>query len=150
MKVDVFLQPGQIHVATMPTTIATILASCVAICIFDSVRGIGGMNHFLLPHAMGIDTARGRFGPSATAMLLERILGIGARLGDLRAKVFGGATVVMEAAADSMSIGERNARCAFDLLRDRGIPIVSCDTGGARGRKVIFMTGDGTALVKPL
>ncbi len=145
-----FLQPGQVHVAAVPTTIVTVLASCVAICIFDPARGIGGMNHFLLPHAVGLNLAHGRFGPSATVLLIEQILAAGCRLVDLRAKVFGGANVLMNPAVQSVSIGERNARCAFDLLAERRIPIVSSDTGGTHGRKVAFMTGDGSAFVKAL
>lgn len=149
MKVNFFLQPGHVHVATTPTAIVTILASCVAICIFDPLRGIGGMNHFLLPHAIGVNAAHGRFGPSATAILIEQILAAGSAMADLRAKVFGGATVIMNAERAG-SIGEQNARCAFDLLSRTGIPIVSSDTGGTRGRKVIFMSDDGSAFVKPL
>jgi len=146
----VFLQPGQVHVAVVPTTIVTILASCVAICIFDPVRGAGGMNHFLLPYAIGVDAAHGRFGPSATALLIQQLLAAGCSIAGLRAKVFGGAAVLMTSGTGGDSIGARNARCAFDVLAERGIPIVSSDIGGTRGRKVIFLTGDGSALVRPL
>ena len=45
------LLPGTFHVATADEVISTLLGSCVAACIYDPLRGIGGMNHFLLPDA---------------------------------------------------------------------------------------------------
>ncbi len=40
---------GELHVATEPTVISTILGSCVSVCLFDPVGKAGGMNHILLP-----------------------------------------------------------------------------------------------------
>ena len=40
--------PGQYHV-TASEAVVTVLGSCVAACLRDSVTGIGGMNHFMLP-----------------------------------------------------------------------------------------------------
>jgi len=149
-RIAVYLQPGQIHVANKPTTITTILASCVAVCLFDAGRRIGGMNHFLLPHALTTDGAPTRFGSSATQLLIDQVLAMGARMRDLEAKVFGGATVIAALAAnrDRILLGDSNARCAFDLLAQAGIPIIASDVGGRRGRKIIFRTDDGAALMK--
>ena len=44
-----FLYPGQIFVSREAITISTILGSCAAVCLWDSRRKIGGMNHYLLP-----------------------------------------------------------------------------------------------------
>ena len=30
---------------------STVLGSCIAACLYETERGIGGMNHFLLPQA---------------------------------------------------------------------------------------------------
>ncbi|MGZ4807732.1 MAG: chemotaxis protein CheD [Thermoanaerobaculia bacterium] len=149
-RVSVYLQPGQIHVADAPTTITTILASCIAVCLFDAGRGIGGMNHFLLPHALGTDGTPARFGASAIHLLIEQILAKGSRMRDLQAKVFGGATVIGAVAANRnrMLLGDSNARCAFELLAQAHIPIVASDVGGTRGRKIIFHTEDGSAFMK--
>ena len=146
---SVFLQPGQLHTAATPTTITTILASCVAVCLFDPRRGIGGMNHFLLPHALSNEIAPARFGVSATRLLINRLLNMGSSIADLKAKVFGGAAVIeVLANRERMSPGESNARCAFDLLMEAGIPIVASNVGGTRGRKIIFHTENGAALMK--
>ena len=146
----VYLQPGQLHVADSPTVITTILASCVAVCLFDARRRIGGMNHFLLPKALGIDTAPARFGASATQLLLEQMLARGCRMRDLQAKLFGGATVLgaVPGTRDRIPLGDSNVRCAFELLDQAHIPVVASDVGGTRGRKIIFHTDDGSAFMK--
>ena len=149
-RVAVYLQPGQLHVAVQPTTITTILASCVAVCLFDGKHGIGGMNHFLLPNALSDEAAPARFGPSATQLLIDRLLDAGAALRRLQAKVFGGAAVldVLAANRDRIPLGQSNVDCALSFLADLRIPVVASDVGGTRGRKVIFRTDDGSALMK--
>jgi len=43
------LLPGEYYVTNRNEMITTVLGSCVAACIRDTVTGIGGMNHFMLP-----------------------------------------------------------------------------------------------------
>ena len=43
----------------------TILGSCVAVCMTDPVRGVGGMNHFMLPEGGGA-AGKARAGLRAT------------------------------------------------------------------------------------
>jgi chemotaxis protein CheD len=148
-RLSVYLQPGQIHVAAQPTTITTILASCVAVCLFDPRHRIGGMNHFLLPQIIEGDKAPGRFGPLATRLLIERLRELGSTHQDLKAKVFGGASVLDALVRPGrISIGEENAQCALAVLAAENIPVVASDFGGRRGRKVVFRTEDGTAMIK--
>ena len=40
-----FIHVGEIYVGADPTEIVTVLGSCVAVCLFDRVNMIGGMNH---------------------------------------------------------------------------------------------------------
>jgi chemotaxis protein CheD len=147
-RAAVYLQPGQLYAASTPTTITTILASCVAVCLFDTNRRIGGMNHFLLPHAVGPEALPARFGASATQLLIEQMLAKGSRIRDLQAKVFGGASVIVAANHERAPLGDANARCALELLDQARIPVVASDLGGKRGRKIIFHTDDGSALMK--
>ena len=41
--------PGELYVSTCGEMVVTVLGSCVSACIRDKVKGIGGMNHFMLP-----------------------------------------------------------------------------------------------------
>ena len=134
-----YVQPGQLLVTVMPTAVTTILGSCVAVCLWEPQRGIGGMNHFMLP--MG--SAGPRFGPAAMEQLVEKMREAGARLPLLRAKVFGGACMFTEMQS-STHLGQKNADVALDFLKRRGIEIVQTDVGGNRGRKLIFHTDEGT------
>ena len=87
-RAQVYLHAGQLHVASAPTAITTVLGSCVAVCLFDPVARVGGMNHFLLPlHVDRDHTAR--FGTVAVPQLVEAVLRAGASRGALAAKVFG-------------------------------------------------------------
>ena len=133
-----------------PCCISTILGSCVAVCIWDEAAGVGGMNHYLLPHFAGKGVASARFGNFATTELLKRLKAAGARPETMRAKVFGGASVLESLRGVGGALGQSNVELARKLLREAGIPIVAEDVLGARGRKLIFRTDDGSARVRLL
>jgi len=147
-RAQIYLHAGQLAVAAEPTAITTILGSCVAVCLFDPVNRVGGMNHYLLPHHVEREKSA-RFGNVAIPQLVERVIAAGARRAALQAKVFGGASVI-GAFRGSRNLGEENAILAARLLDEAGIPILDRDVGGTRGRKLIFHVDDGSAWVRQL
>jgi chemotaxis protein CheD len=68
----------------------------------------------------------------------------------LRAKIFGGASVLDAGAPRKDGLGLRNIELARVLLNLAGIPIEAEDVGGTSGRKLIFRTNDGAAWVRKL
>ena len=48
-KKQVSIKIGELYVTDEPTVIYTLLGSCVAVCIYDKKKQIGGMNHIFLP-----------------------------------------------------------------------------------------------------
>ena len=76
------------------TGLTTILGSCVAACIYDPARGVGGLNHFLLPGADPRDRQNIKYGAYAMEQLINAVVRRGAQRGGLQAKLFGGASVV--------------------------------------------------------
>ncbi len=144
-----YLLAGSLFVSAEPYVITTVLGSCVSVCLWDSVLRIGGMNHFMLPFWNGEGLASPKYGNIAVAKLLERLQDLGSNKRNLRAKVFGGG-VVLNVSNPFMNIGERNIQLAEDLLNEAGIPIISSDTGGKTGRKIIFNTENSIVLVKKL
>jgi chemotaxis protein CheD len=82
--------------------------------------------------------------------LLDELVRLGARFAYLQAKVFGGAPVLGSARLGGTSLGADNVELARSLLAAAGIPVVAEDTGGERGRRLIFQTDDGLAFVKRL
>ena len=144
----VFLMQGAIYVASRPTLVTTILGSCVAVCLWDSVRWLGGMNHFVLPADKDGDRST-RYGDVAIDRLIEGLVGLGCRIGDLRAKIFGGATV-LPVSTTAETIGERNCQMALERLRHYGIPIVAQRTGGECGLLIRLNTETGEVTLRTL
>jgi chemotaxis protein CheD len=140
--------PGHHKVIDSPdTAVSTLLGSCVAACIRDMRRGIGGLNHFLLPGEDGAgDGARSaRYGVHAMEVLINDILRSGSVRQDLEAKIFGGANVIDTAAKET--VGDRNSRFVEEYLRLEGIKVTAKDLGGDRARRVFFFPGSGRASV---
>jgi chemotaxis protein CheD len=148
--VRVYLHPGQLFASAGAATVTTVLGSCVAACLFDPKTRLGGMNHYLMPHWAGDGESSLRFGTVAMSALLERLLALGARREELRAKVFGGASVLGGASAKPGHLGEQNVDRALAFLRDAGVDLIARDTGGQHGRKLVFNTDGGAAWVKAL
>lgn len=146
---QVYLQAGQVFASAEPTSVVTILGSCVAVCLFDPVVGVGGMNHYLLPLAVERERSA-RFGNVALALLLQEVLDRGARKGSLRAKVFGGAGILDGFQRNGRHLGHENVDLALRGMEAEGIPVVERDVGGRRGRKVVFQVDDGSAWVRTL
>ena len=141
-----YLHPGFVNVQASPVIISTLLGSCVAVGVWDADAGIGGMNHFLLPHGRGIASAR--FGNVAMEQLISRLEAAGGRRAFMRARLFGGACVLEALRGVGGSLGRSNVEVARRLLMDAGIRIVSSDVEGDRGRKVTFRTDDGSSTVR--
>lgn len=141
-----YLHAGQLYASAEPTEIVTVLGSCVAVCLYDVSRAVGGVNHFLLPGAG--PTPSPRYAKDAVEMLIAQLVAFGARRSRLEAKLFGGAAVLRMGADSGRDIGSRNIEAARAELTAGRIPVVSEDVGGDRGRKLVFSTADGTALVR--
>ncbi|MGB5987406.1 MAG: chemotaxis protein CheD [Desulfobacterales bacterium] len=142
--VDYFLEPGHIYVPPTPTTISGVLGSAVSVCLFDRKRKTGGMNLFQLPFTQDRQRATACYGNVAVLTLLRMLRGHGSRDKHLEAQIVGGAQAPHTGKSD---VGRENCRVARTLLVKAGIPIISEDTGGRRGRKVVFRTDTGELMV---
>ncbi len=135
---------GEYKVSDDPDLVlTTLLGSCVAACIRDPVKGIGGMNHFLLPGGdVGSSRDSERIGVHLMELLLNGLMRQGAQRERLEAKLFGGARM-MQGLSD---IGAKNAAFAKTFLQYEGIKVIGGDTGGHQGRRIQFWPGSGRAL----
>ena len=132
--------------------LSTLLGSCVAVCLFDPLLKLGGINHFMLP-----DMGRSKYGDVdsllsgnfAMEALLNALLIKGAKKVRLQAKAFGGGTII-DTDGGSLSIGMRNANFAKEWLTREGIPLKSSDFLGPWSRKIIFLPFNGEAFCKRL
>ncbi len=142
-----YLYPGGLFAHPQPHQVTTVLGSCVSVCLWDPVRRIGGINHYLLPFWNGEGLPTPRYGNIAIDALLEKMLALGAARGSLQAKLFGGAAM-WENPNGLLAVGERNIELARSLLGQLHIPIVAADLGGDTGRKIIFDTASGAVLLR--
>ena len=128
--------------------IATLLGSCVAVCLYDPKLHLGGMNHFLLPsinRSANADIDVILNGDYAMEVLVNALLDKGAQKKRLVAKAFGGGNIVNSI---RMAIGDRNAEFAQEWLKREGIPLLASDFGGPWSRKVICVPATGEAFCR--
>jgi len=137
--------PGEYFVHDEDILITTTLGSCIAACLWDRERRIGGMNHFMLPEGSGDS---GRYGSYAMELLINELMKRGASRLTLEAKIFGGGAVI--AGMNTINVGERNTQFVIDYLQTERIPIVSRDVLEIYPRKVCFLPASGKAMVKRL
>jgi chemotaxis protein CheD len=140
--------PGEYFVHDEDILITTTLGSCIAACLWDRHRRIGGMNHFMLPEGSGGGGDAGRYGSYAMELLINEMFKRGASRSTLEAKVFGGGAVI--SGMNSINIGERNTRFVLDYLRTERIAVVSKDVMDVYPRKVCYLPASGKAMVKRL
>jgi chemotaxis protein CheD len=138
--------PGEFFVHDEDVLIMTTLGSCIAACLWDREKRVGGMNHFLLPDGQGGES--GRYGFYAMELLIGELVKRGATRSTMEAKVFGGGAVI--GGMSSINVGERNTAFVLDYLRTERITVVSKDVLDTCARKVCYLPASGKAMVKRL
>ncbi len=144
-----FIGIGEYEASKSPLIIHTILGSCVAVCLYDDINRIGGMNHILLPgktklHEYNSST---RYGINAMELLINSIMKLGGERKLLKAKIFGGAHIIPTISIEN-SIGRRNSEFVINFLKEERIRLISKDVGGNETRKVMFHTDTGEVFLK--
>ena len=132
-------------------TFSTVLGSCIAACVRDKIRHVGGMNHFLLATQSGSskDTygKSARYGAFAMEQLINMVLSRGSgQKANLEFKIFGGGNIH----AGMNDVGLKNIEFVRQFLSNEGYGIASEDMGGSFARRVMYKPESGRAFVKRL
>ena len=146
--------PGEYYVTRNDEAITTVLGSCISACVRDPSRGVGGMNHFMLPEETGtgnswLDPAVGlatRYGSYAMESLINDLLKLGATRERLEIKVFGGGRIL----TSMTDVGARNIAFIHDYARIEGYRVAAEDLGGLQPRKVVYFPAQGRVKVRRL
>jgi chemotaxis protein CheD len=145
------LTAGEYFATQSGEVLYTVVGSCIATCIYDEEREVGGMNHFLLPGMIHPDEMLssdvGRYGMYAMELLIGELIKLGARRNELKAKLFGGGKI-LTFRKDDGDVTASNIRFAKKFLELEGIPTVKEDVGGNRGRKIMFFSDSNRVLLK--
>ncbi len=138
----IYVHPGRTAAATVGKSFTTVVGSGAAVCVYDPVRGVGGMAHFLLPEA-GSAPAATRYGDVAMKSLLDELGRLGGK--SYRATLYGGSAPPI--VSESGHLGDRNVAAANAFLSLRGIPVIERDVGGVGARKIVFDLAEGAVHV---
>jgi chemotaxis receptor (MCP) glutamine deamidase CheD len=144
---EVTIYIGGVHASAEPALVKTLLGSCIAVCLHDPARGLGGMNHFMLPRGATGDGDPTRFGIHAMDCLIGSLQKLGGDRRRLVAKVFGGAHVLAIRESEA-GVPQQNIEFIRQFLREEGLRVLSEDVGGYHPRHVHFHTETGRAFVK--
>lgn len=118
--------------------LATLLGSCVSVCLSNPQRRISAMNHYLLPEAPD-DRDVGRYGDSSIRRMVQTLFALEPDPRQYRARIYGGASVMGHLGALG-DIGQRNIDVARRVLGELGLGISAEDVGGSRARRIEFNT----------
>ena len=139
-----YVEPGYIYFSKKPAMLRAVVGTCVAVCLWDTKLGHGGMNHFLMPKVTERERATPRYGNVAVAALIRIMEEAGSKREHLIAQILGGGA---PPGSPPHHLGAQNVLAARESLTRKGIPIVSEDTGGMLGRKIVFDTRTGELAV---
>ncbi len=143
--------PGEYYVTRSEECVTTVLGSCVSACIRDVRKGIGGMNHFMLPMHRGNEkdfliSDAARYGNFAMEHLINDILRFGGQRNSLEFKLFGGGRIMQA----MMDVGRKNIEFVLDYMKTEGFAIGAEDLGDIYPRKVMYFPKTGKVRVKKL
>jgi len=125
------------------------LGSCIAVCVWDVERRVGGLLHFLLPDSsINLQRALGQpaaFADSGIPMLFQAAYQLGATKTACRVALIGGAelTGARSGPGSTFDIGRRNQLAARSTLALNGVSVDKEDVGGHSARTVILWVADG-------
>ncbi|RLF16196.1 MAG: hypothetical protein DRJ66_03390, partial [Thermoprotei archaeon] len=138
---------GEYAVARSPSSLATwALGSCVGIILYDPIRKLGSLSHCMLPEPRSPNNMNDcKYVSVAVTDMISALMKYGSSPFSLRAAVIGGANIF--GFNKTFDVGKRNVQKAIETLRAKGIQIDVMDTGGNRGRNVVFLISTGEIFV---
>jgi len=138
---------GDYYVSEQQELITTVLGSCVSACVRDHQRGIGGINHFLLPDSScDILSSSNRYGVFAMEQLFNAIIKHGGRRENFEIKLVGGGNMI----GGMNDIGRSNIAFVKNFMATEGFAIAAEDLGGHYPRKILYSPITGKLLVNKL
>jgi chemotaxis protein CheD len=126
------------------------LGSCIAILIHDSVAGVGGLLHYMLPES-SIDVSKAQQRPFMYAdtgipLLFQTAYKLGAEKSRLYVAAVGGAQVMDP--NGTFNIGKRNHLAMRKIFWKAGVMVKAEEVGGTDSRTVRLEIATGRILLR--
>ena len=149
IKKNVRLYIGDVYADREAAIIETVLGSCVAVCLFDPIYQVGGMNHIFLPEKLDIKyfDDNTRYGINAMEILINKIMNMGGKRKNIVAKVFGGSSL-FPSIFEEDGVGAKNVKFVLKFLEQERIKIITKDVKGYDTRKIYFHTDTGDVFLR--
>lgn len=142
------IYPGEYFAAKADCVLGTVTGSCVCVCLYDEVKQIGGMGHFIVPGMIGtegiIADEIAKQGITSMEYLIGEIVKLGGDRRFLKAKIFGAGYLKM-INVEMGGIINSNIRFLNEYFALERIQVVREDLGGNFRRKVYFAPITGVA-----
>ena len=152
MKKRIVVDISDVKVSNSPDAVLTTysLGSCIGVALFDPVAHIGGLLHYQLPDS-SIDLPKAEkypcmFADTGMAMMVKKLLAMGAGKKRMQIKIAGGAT--MNTGPKGFDIGKRNYLAIRKILWKNGMFIDAEDIGGNSPRNMYLNIGCGSVTVR--
>ena len=152
---EVYLQPGESHLAREPAILRTLLGSCVGIAFRAPRLGLGALCHPMLPRSpvkqpVPLSRSAGRrYVDFAIRDMARQFDSLGARRKEVEVKIFGGGDVLlMSNESTRPTVGRLNIEMAVKVLEEEGFAIMASSLGGRRGINIYFNTLTGEVLLQ--
>ena len=140
---------ADIKVAVSPTTLVTILGSCVGVALYDPEIKIGGLSHIMLPNREESKGDPMKYADSAIDLLMGLMEKRGVIKARKVAKIVGGANMFPSIKKGTTSdIGKRHIDAVKKKLKEEGIRIIAEDIHGDFGRSIEFYMINGKIIIK--
>jgi chemotaxis protein CheD len=154
---EIYVQPGEAHLATEPVLFRTVLGSCVGVIFLAPRRGIGALCHPMLPEfpkklkgQMSWEQSC-RYVDFTIRDMAQRFDELGVPRRDVQIKLFGGGDVLlMTGGSMRPTVGRLNCEAAIRVLEEEGLDVVASSLGGTSGLRIQVHTGTGEVLLHRL
>lgn len=134
------LSPGDYFATKEDCVLGTVIGSCLAVCLYDEIKKIGGIGHFIVPGAIGtegiIASDIAQHGIVSLEFLLGELVKIGSDRKCMKAKIFGaGYTKNLNVTGSVIS---SNIMFIHEYFSMEKIHVERNDLGGDFRRKLYF------------
>ncbi|MEE4243066.1 MAG: chemotaxis protein CheD [Desulfopila sp.] len=147
---NIYLKPGELIIMGEPAMVTTVLGSCVAVTMFHKPTGLAAICHAMQPSGHGSKSFR--FVDTAVRYMINFFDKNKVSRKEIETKLFGGAEMFrsVQPKTRDLSVGWQNISMACHCLQNSGLILKNQDTGGQRGRKLVFTTDTGAVYLKRL
>jgi len=126
------------------------LGSCIAVVVYDPVRKVGGMIHYMLPQSSTSPekarTTPAMFADTGVPLLFHGMYDRSCDKRNLVVKLVGGSKLYED--NGTFEIGKRNYVIIRQMLWKAGLMIAAEDVGGAKSRTAKLHVGTGRVTVR--